>query len=83
MMTTVNETTKRAFVASLTARHGNTVTNKQVEELRNECGIAPPYWFFREFAQKESRGKYNVINTEIPSNTEPMTDGSWQKLRRT
>ena len=78
MMTTVNETTKRAFVASLMDRHGNTVTNKQVEDLRNECGIAPPYWFFREFAQKESRGKYNIINIEIPSSTMPMTDGPWQ-----
>ena len=78
MMTTVNETTKRAFVASLMDRHGNTVTNKQVEDLRNECGIAPPYWFFREFAQKESRGKYNIVNTEISSSTMLMTDGPWQ-----
>jgi cobaltochelatase CobS len=67
-MTTLNDATKLSFVAELTTRYGNTVTNKQVEDLRNEYGISPPYWFFREFAQKESRGKYIIVNAENAGN---------------
>ena len=64
IMTTVNETTKQSFVASLVNRHGNVVTNKEVSDLADECGLGAPYWFFREFAEKESRGKYSIINID-------------------
>jgi len=63
-MTTINESTKANFVSDLLNRHGNIVTNKQVEDLRNEYGISPPWWFFREYAVKESRGKYAVNPSE-------------------
>jgi len=61
-MNTLTDATKLSFVAELTNRCGNIVTNKDVNDLAADINMEPPYWFFREFTEKESRGKYRVIS---------------------